>query len=247
MTGLRLQKRLAASVLGVGQRAVWLDPMEANEISMANSREYSRGRRVARDEAEARRRASGGERLLLQQQALSLAPTCSLSLRPSFLFVGALPWAPGRGASRVGVLFGGQDACLSHRADGQSEGSGGQEGRAAVGREGERGPSLVFCAPSLLARPPSLSPVALPGRSRAVLWGAPALMSRRASSWPRPRRRQAVPGRRTPLSPKASLSLFPFPPPTSTSTHPLPPPFQHQTLNAHETKRKRKQAKTSRS
>jgi large subunit ribosomal protein L19e len=39
MTGLRLQKRLAASVLGVGQRAVWLDPMEANEISMANSRE----------------------------------------------------------------------------------------------------------------------------------------------------------------------------------------------------------------
>jgi hypothetical protein len=40
MTGLRLQKRLAASVLGVGQRAVWLDPMEANEISMANSREY---------------------------------------------------------------------------------------------------------------------------------------------------------------------------------------------------------------
>ena len=39
MVSLRLQKRLAASVLKCGLRKVWLDPTEANEISMANSRE----------------------------------------------------------------------------------------------------------------------------------------------------------------------------------------------------------------
>lgn len=41
MVLLRLQKRLAASVLKCGQRKVWLDPNETNEISNANSRKYS--------------------------------------------------------------------------------------------------------------------------------------------------------------------------------------------------------------
>ena len=35
---LRTQKRLAASVVGVGKRKVWLDPNEASEIAQANSR-----------------------------------------------------------------------------------------------------------------------------------------------------------------------------------------------------------------
>jgi len=35
---LRLQKRLAASVLKCGERKIWLDPNEINEISLANSR-----------------------------------------------------------------------------------------------------------------------------------------------------------------------------------------------------------------
>ncbi|ODV95812.1 hypothetical protein PACTADRAFT_49260, partial [Pachysolen tannophilus NRRL Y-2460] len=35
---LRTQKRLAASVMGVGKRKVWLDPNETTEISQANSR-----------------------------------------------------------------------------------------------------------------------------------------------------------------------------------------------------------------
>ena len=35
---LKLQKRLAADVLGCGQRKIWLDPNEINEISLANSR-----------------------------------------------------------------------------------------------------------------------------------------------------------------------------------------------------------------
>ncbi|VEU38544.1 unnamed protein product [Pseudo-nitzschia multistriata] len=35
---LRLQKRLAASVLGCGKRKIWLDPNETNEIALANSR-----------------------------------------------------------------------------------------------------------------------------------------------------------------------------------------------------------------
>lgn len=39
---LRTQKRLAASVLGVGKRKIWLDPNEVNEISNANSRQTIR-------------------------------------------------------------------------------------------------------------------------------------------------------------------------------------------------------------
>jgi len=38
MANLRTQKRLAAAVLRCGQRKIWLDPNEVNEISNANSR-----------------------------------------------------------------------------------------------------------------------------------------------------------------------------------------------------------------
>mmetsp|Transcript_3136 Transcript_3136/g.4612 ORF Transcript_3136/g.4612 Transcript_3136/m.4612 type:complete len:189 (-) Transcript_3136:40-606(-) len=38
MVSLKLQKRLAASVLKCGQKKIWLDPNEINEISLANSR-----------------------------------------------------------------------------------------------------------------------------------------------------------------------------------------------------------------
>jgi large subunit ribosomal protein L19e len=41
-TNLRTQKRLAAAVVGCGQRKIWLDPNEANEISNANSRQTIR-------------------------------------------------------------------------------------------------------------------------------------------------------------------------------------------------------------
>jgi large subunit ribosomal protein L19e len=39
---LRTQKRLASSVLGVGERKIWLDPSEVSEISNANSRQTIR-------------------------------------------------------------------------------------------------------------------------------------------------------------------------------------------------------------
>lgn len=39
MVLLKLQKRLAASVLKCGKRRIWLDPNETNEISNANSRQ----------------------------------------------------------------------------------------------------------------------------------------------------------------------------------------------------------------
>ena len=42
MVSLKLQKRLAASVLQCGLRKVWLDPNEVNEISIANSRAWGR-------------------------------------------------------------------------------------------------------------------------------------------------------------------------------------------------------------
>jgi large subunit ribosomal protein L19e len=35
---LKLQKRLASSVLKCGKRKIWLDPNEINEIALANSR-----------------------------------------------------------------------------------------------------------------------------------------------------------------------------------------------------------------
>eukprot|EP00602_Paraphysomonas_sp_CaronLab_P001269 CAMPEP_0185023458 /NCGR_PEP_ID=MMETSP1103-20130426/6128_1 /TAXON_ID=36769 /ORGANISM="Paraphysomonas bandaiensis, Strain Caron Lab Isolate" /LENGTH=188 /DNA_ID=CAMNT_0027556061 /DNA_START=51 /DNA_END=617 /DNA_ORIENTATION=+ len=42
MVSLKLQKRLAASVLKCGKKKVWLDPNEATEISVANSRQNIR-------------------------------------------------------------------------------------------------------------------------------------------------------------------------------------------------------------
>lgn len=42
MVALKLQKRLAASVLKCGKRKVWLDPNEVNEIHNANSRQNFR-------------------------------------------------------------------------------------------------------------------------------------------------------------------------------------------------------------
>eukprot|EP00117_Sycon_ciliatum_P022039 scpid111469/ scgid19129/ 60S ribosomal protein L19 len=38
MAFLRLQKRLAAAVLKCGQKRVWIDPNETNEVGQANSR-----------------------------------------------------------------------------------------------------------------------------------------------------------------------------------------------------------------
>ena len=38
MVNLRLQRRLATSILGVGKGKVWMDPNEVNEIALGNSR-----------------------------------------------------------------------------------------------------------------------------------------------------------------------------------------------------------------
>jgi len=77
MVSLKLQKRLAASVLKCGKRKVWLDPNEVNEIHNANSRAnfrklikdgyvirkpvaiHSRARVNKRNEAKAKSRHSG--------------------------------------------------------------------------------------------------------------------------------------------------------------------------------------------
>ncbi|EFA81091.1 S60 ribosomal protein L19 [Heterostelium album PN500] len=42
MVSLRLQKRLAASILKCGKGRVWIDPNEISEVSMANSRDNIR-------------------------------------------------------------------------------------------------------------------------------------------------------------------------------------------------------------
>jgi large subunit ribosomal protein L19e len=40
MAFLRLQKRLAAVVMKCGQKRVYMDPTETNEIKLANSRKF---------------------------------------------------------------------------------------------------------------------------------------------------------------------------------------------------------------
>ena len=42
MVNLRQQRRLAATILGVGKGRVWMDPNEVNEIALANSRKAVR-------------------------------------------------------------------------------------------------------------------------------------------------------------------------------------------------------------
>jgi len=42
MSSLRVQKRLASSILGCGNKKIWLDPNEANEIANANTRQSVR-------------------------------------------------------------------------------------------------------------------------------------------------------------------------------------------------------------
>ena len=42
MSSLKLQKRLASSVMKCGKNKVWLDPNEINEIANANSRQNIR-------------------------------------------------------------------------------------------------------------------------------------------------------------------------------------------------------------
>eukprot|EP01132_Coremiostelium_polycephalum_P009888 gene9888-12130_t len=42
MVSLRLQKRLAASILKCGKGRVWIDPNEISDVSMANSRDHVR-------------------------------------------------------------------------------------------------------------------------------------------------------------------------------------------------------------
>lgn len=40
MAFLRLQKRLAATVMKCGQKRVYIDPTEVNEVKLANSRKF---------------------------------------------------------------------------------------------------------------------------------------------------------------------------------------------------------------
>ncbi|KAN0063218.1 60S ribosomal protein L19B [Thecaphora frezii] len=60
MVNLRSQKRLAASVLKCGQRKVWLDPAEQNDIANANSR--ANVRKLIKDGQIIRKPVVGGSR-----------------------------------------------------------------------------------------------------------------------------------------------------------------------------------------
>lgn len=74
MVSLKLQKRLAASVMQCGLRKVWLDPNEVNEISMANSSECQL------------RGSHRGHECMMMEAALLVAMLHSFWLRFSILF-----------------------------------------------------------------------------------------------------------------------------------------------------------------
>merc|ERR1711973_662991 len=54
MSTLRVQKRLAASVLKCGRKKIWLDPNESSEIANANSRQNIRKLQVVHSRARTR-------------------------------------------------------------------------------------------------------------------------------------------------------------------------------------------------
>lgn len=88
IANLRLQKRLAASVLKCGRRKIWLDPNETNEIALANSRRnilrlksdgliikkptvvHSRARVSLRNEAKRKGRHTGTKRRVDQNMSV---------------------------------------------------------------------------------------------------------------------------------------------------------------------------------
>lgn len=82
MSSLKLQRRLAASVLGVGKRALWLDPTETAEIALANSREFSFPSSLiaslCREPAPGRGGVGGGCLMTMPASLLPLAALASL-------------------------------------------------------------------------------------------------------------------------------------------------------------------------
>merc|ERR1711994_910605 len=69
MAFLRLQKRLAASVLKCGRKRVWIDPNETSEVALANSRKNIR--KLVKDRLIMRRQVTAHSRSRAKAWALS--------------------------------------------------------------------------------------------------------------------------------------------------------------------------------
>merc|ERR1712060_716376 len=69
MAFLRLQKRLAASVMKCGKKRVWIDPNETNEVALANSRKNIR--KLVKDRLIMKRQVSMHSRSRAKAWALS--------------------------------------------------------------------------------------------------------------------------------------------------------------------------------
>jgi len=69
MAFLRLQKRLAASVLKCGKKRVWIDPNETSEVALANSRKNIR--KLVKDRLIMRRQVTAHSRSRAKAWALS--------------------------------------------------------------------------------------------------------------------------------------------------------------------------------
>ncbi|NXR33693.1 RL19 protein, partial [Zosterops hypoxanthus] len=97
---LRLQKRLASSVLRCGKKKVWLDPNETNEIANANSRQQIR--KLIKDGLIIRKPVTVHSRARCRKNTLARRKGRHMGIA-----VPSPPWAipsPGNAGSRQGLM-----------------------------------------------------------------------------------------------------------------------------------------------
>ncbi|NWY99559.1 RL19 protein, partial [Loxia curvirostra] len=132
---LRLQKRLASSVLRCGKKKVWLDPNETNEIANANSRQQIR--KLIKDGLIIRKPVTVHSRARCRKNTLARRKGRHMGIGEGECTAGR---APGNGECTAGRAPGNGE-CTAGRAPGNGEwaagrapGNGGTEDQAEARR-----------------------------------------------------------------------------------------------------------------
>ncbi|NXB35183.1 RL19 protein, partial [Eulacestoma nigropectus] len=100
---LRLQKRLASSVLRCGKKKVWLDPNETNEIANANSRQQIR--KLIKDGLIIRKPVTVHSRARCRKNTLARRKGRHMGIEPPW----GIPAIPGDSQPREGGSWAGVD------------------------------------------------------------------------------------------------------------------------------------------
>ncbi|NWI04108.1 RL19 protein, partial [Tichodroma muraria] len=115
---LRLQKRLASSVLRCGKKKVWLDPNETNEIANANSRQQIR--KLIKDGLIIRKPVTVHSRARCRKNTLARRKGRHMGIGERVLHALGAGGAPGSRSSRCRLTLG--SAAAGPRAVGQGWG-----------------------------------------------------------------------------------------------------------------------------